>query len=260
MDREARAAAGHEHRRLQDHAPARVLQHAVRPVLDRGARTQGREVGVHAIGDTEEQERLVDQVRSEVEPDAAPGHRGFPPAVPDGRAEAVDPGLEVDDVPEPAGADQLGDAQEVAVEAAVLEHPQHPPGLDREVAKLPRLGETQRQGLVYHHVPTRPQGRARERRVLVVRGGDHHEVHVVASQELVHVRHHDDVRQVRVHRVRAARDDMGESESLRGVEQGDVERLPGEPVADQRGADRCVGGGHAGPPGLAAGMGASPAR
>ncbi len=107
-------------------AKCAVLEHDMGPVLDFGARTLPGEIADDRVGQAEELQRLIDQVRPEIHPQAGAGSGPFAPAVAHGRPISIEMRLEErQNAERPAANDDLR-AEKIAVPAAIVEHGQQP--------------------------------------------------------------------------------------------------------------------------------------
>lgn len=203
----------------------------------------------HPIGQTEELERLVHEMRTEIVPDPAARAGPLPPAVADLRTEPVEVRFEVPDAADAPLRDGLADAEIIAVPAPVVEDAQQPPPVPRRGGQPARLGEVEGEGLVDHDVLARRQGGPRQGRVGVVRGGDHDEVDGLRRGHRDRIRRHPHVGQVGPDPGGRARADQPEVELRHGADERGMEGPAGIAVADQTDPDPlpCL---HAAPPAL----------
>ena len=157
----------------------------MRPVIGARSSAQAAEVSRDRVGQAEQLQGLVGQVRAEVEPQSRTGAGVFPPAVSGVGAEPVDVGFEMGDLTDEAAVDDLFDAQIVAVPATVLEHRHDPPTTIGGVDDCASILQRQCERFVDHDVMPGRQRRLRERPVGVIRRRDHHHVHITAGDEFV---------------------------------------------------------------------------
>jgi hypothetical protein len=117
---------GDDHGGVQlDPQAVRIAQGRTGPVGAEAAFALDGEVAGHAERAAEQDQHLVDQVRAQIQPDAAA--RPLAPAVPDHRAAAVVAALDGDDAAQPIVGDHRLEGEEVGVPAAVLEDRQQQP-------------------------------------------------------------------------------------------------------------------------------------
>ena len=174
-----------DHAAVQDNPTPRVVEDDVRPVVGARSSAQAAEIGGDRVGQAEQLQGLIGQVRAEVEPQSPTGAGVFPPAVARAGAEPVDVGFEMGDLTDESAVDDPLDAQIVAIPAAVLEH-RHDPlttigGVDDRTGILQRQCER----CVDHDVMPGRQRRLGERPVGVIGRRDHHHVHIAAGDESV---------------------------------------------------------------------------
>ena len=194
------------------------------------------QVGRDRLGQAEQHQRLVDQVRPEVVEDARPGDRHLLPAALGHGAEAVVAGHEAGHLADQAGLQAAPDGEEVAVPAPVLEHAQQPAlGRGQPDTSFVGLGGGERERLVHHHVSPRPRRRPRPA------GGarrwaraHHHQLDRRVRQQLLRrpttrtpgeVAPH--LRRPASHRPRCR------PQARLGLDQRRIERRPAQPVPDQ---------------------------
>ena len=131
----------------------------------------------------EQLQRLIDQMRAEVEQHAAAVRRrgtGLP-RLGNRRRPALEAGLEARYAAQGFPGQQLADSQEIAVPAPVVEHREHPAQPLSQGDQLPALGGADSERLVHHNVQSRLQRRLRQRKMGGGRGPQHHEVKVTGE-------------------------------------------------------------------------------
>ena len=125
MHHETRRRRRRDHRGVEDDAAPAVLQDHVRPIVGLRAGTLRRQVADDAIGDAEQLQRLIDEVRAEIVPEAGADARPFPPPVANDRPVSIEMRFEVRDLTEDAARQKIRDREKVAVPPPVVEHGQH---------------------------------------------------------------------------------------------------------------------------------------
>ncbi len=239
------------HARPEVHArAAAVVQGHEDVVVDGRARSHAADLGVHGVGCAEEGDGLVDEVRPEVEEQAA-AERGIgalaPAALLDGRPVAVEARLEPHDLPQRSAAQHGPQGLEVVVVPAVLEDREEHAGGLRLARQRRGVGGRGGEGLVDDDGQSRRHRTAGQRDVRDVRRGDDDEVDLVGRREqLVRVARdpHVRVRGARGGRAtRVLRDDRGQPQPRCGDDERRVEEAPREAVADDRDPQR-VGRSH----------------
>ena len=171
----------------------------MRPVVNFGTVAQRRDIPLNRLRQAKELERLVDQMRAQVKPQAAPGDVLFAPAHAHFRAEAVNMRLQMFNLAERALLNDLLNAEEIAVPAAVMEYGEQKLLFVRQRNQVAGFPHVEGKRLIHNHVFTRVQGQRRQRGVRGVRGGDHHQVNIRMLDGLLRRRHHLDVRQIAFH-------------------------------------------------------------
>jgi hypothetical protein len=176
----ARGAAHHEprglvdgeHARRKEHLSRRVVERDLEPVVGLAARPQRPQSGLHAPRRAEQRDRLIDQVRAEVVPEAGAGAGALTPAVAYVRPPPRHLRSTLDDIADEARAHGVTDAEEVAVPAPVLEDRHQQAGSVGGRRQRPRLLERDGERLVDHDVSPGTQRGLCQWRVGVVGCGD----------------------------------------------------------------------------------------
>ncbi len=101
-----------------------IIEDDMSPIVRPTAGALMCEVGLNSIGEAKKLQSLIDQMRSQVEPDAAAGSSVLTPAVMYLRSESVDAGLEMNDRTNHSLLDSLTDSEKIAVPAAIVKHRQ----------------------------------------------------------------------------------------------------------------------------------------
>ena len=122
MHRKARATTGDQHAGVHNDASRAVHQHDVRPIGDFATIALYRQACEHSIGQAEQQQRLIDQMRSQVVPEAAARSGLLAPTYAHLRAEAIDMRLEMLHIAQYTIRHRLLHAQKIAVPTAVLKY------------------------------------------------------------------------------------------------------------------------------------------
>ena len=242
-----RSANGQAHHQVR-HGSAGEGQGQERVIHCPGTGAPRRQLGIHGRRPPQQEQRLVDDVRTQVE--VHPASRagvgvvlprtswrasglGLPPLKPD-----LDPLQR----PQPTLSHQVADGPEVAVPATVVERDAHPPLLLGDPAHRPRLSRGRGDRLVDDDMPTRAQRRHRQGHVGGIGRGDHDQVHVHASKELLD--RPDDLGAPMPlgdegPTLRVAGDDGDQVQLGHGLDERRMEHRPAQPVADQPDAHSC---------------------
>ena len=173
--------------------PVVVPQRQEDVVVDRGVRPHPVHLRIHGLRRPEERDRLVDEVRAEVEQQAAAdrGIRVLPPAARlNGRSVAVVARLDPDDAAQRAPSEHGAEGSEVVVVAAVLEDgDEHASGL-RLAHQCRGVRDGRGDRLVDDDGNPGRHGATREGDVRDVRRGDDDEVdRLRRGEQLVRVAH-----------------------------------------------------------------------
>src|SRR5713226_3913008 len=164
LNGEARPRGDCQHRPPQERAHPRVVQRDVERVVDGGAVALDADVGGDRVRRAEQEERLIEQVRAQVEPDPRAGVRLLAPrARPELRPEAVEVGFEARHPAEYTVQQQVAYGDEVTREAAVLVGREHPPLLFAQFHELARLRHRGGKRLVDHDVTSGQEALLRDR-------------------------------------------------------------------------------------------------
>ena len=219
-----------------------VLEREEDVVLHLRAGASRVDLRVHELGWAEELERLVDEMRAEVEEQSARLGWLLAPGARELRPPAVDPRLEAVHRAERALADELPHREEVAVPAAVLEHGQHEAVLVGGVDEPPCLLGRRRERLVDDDREPDLERGQRIGHVEAVRRRHHDEVEVAGPLE--HVLRAVEHEHAGIPLLRAppplgvASRDGGELEAFGRRDVRRVEHRPGEAVTEERNAKR----------------------
>ena len=135
------------------------------------------QVGIDRLGPAEQHQHLVQQVRTEVVPQATAGPVLFAPAVAHLRTVTVEVRVALGHVAQAAFGQQRLQGEEVGIETPVLEHGGDAPGIACRSQHRFRFGHIQRERLVDQHMLACRQRRDGQWRVLFVRRGDHYGIH-----------------------------------------------------------------------------------
>jgi hypothetical protein len=218
---------------------AGVQHHLVRRVAELEMHVVGRgaviAMRLHRRGDglrrAEQHERLVDQMRAEVEQQTAAARRVFAPALTHERTEAVEMRFEVRDAAKLAAFHEVANGEEVAVPAAVVERREEAALLCGEIGERAGFGGGERDRLVDHHVLAGFQRASREVEVRVVGRGDDDAFDVAEREQRVEVGHHGGRGEVGTGALGLAGCDGGNGRAAAMGDDRRVKRLAGEAVA-----------------------------
>ena len=153
------------------------------------------------------------------------------PAGPRDRAEAVEVGFEIADLPQLSRAQQLLQGQEVAIEAAVVIDRQNPLLACGQSQQLFAFLRRHHEGLLHQHILAGQQGLPGQGKMTVVRRGDDHQLGVAVGDQLAAIRVMLQLRMILAQLFLAAAD--GHQLQFRLVaNEGQVEGSGREPVAD----------------------------
>jgi hypothetical protein len=192
------------------------------------------------------EQRLIDQMRTEIEQEAGARPARVLPIVAGQAPEAIPIHLAQHDLAEPAGLDERAHGAEIAVPAAVVEDAQHPRARRRQRDQRVGLRHARRERLVDHDMLARLQRRLRQREMGGVGCGKDDEVDRGIGDRRQWIAHR---RDALGHRPRGR--DRRQLQPLRRADQRRVEGPPAKAVADQRDADRrhqCAASGAPTPP------------
>ena len=240
MHGETQAVARHQRARVQVRAMGGIPQRRVHVVRRLRAIAQACDIDADRLGQAEQLHGLVDQVRSQVVPQAAAGRVVLAPAVLYDGAEAVEVRMEFRHAPERAVTDQALHGEEIPVPAPVLEHADQAARPACRVDDIARFGQRHRERFVDHDMLALRERGHRQRRVRVVRRGDHHHVDGRIGEGRVGIAHDLHVGPVRMHLAGIARDDGVQDQAGRGLDQRRMEHLADETITDQGDAEGSV--------------------
>ena len=217
---------------MQDGAALAVVEHHVCPIGSLRAGALPGKRGTHRVRQAEQQQRLVNQMRAKIKPDAGALPGLFAPARTHLRAVAVEMRLQVHRLAHGTAGEHSLHGKEIAVPTPVLKNRQQTAGLLRHMGQMPRLGQRDGKGLVHHNVLAGAQCGFGQRRMAVVGGGNDDEVDIRLHRRRFGRANHS-VRPIREHRVRAVRADHVQAQAGCGVDQRRVEQLARIAVAHQ---------------------------
>ena len=140
---------------MQDGATLTEVQDDVRPIRRLGAGALAGERGGHRVRQTEQQQRLIHQVRPQIKPDPRALSRLFAPAGTHLGPVPVEMRLHMHRIARGAARKHGLHGKEIAVPATILKDGQQPPSLSRHAGQMPRLHQCGREGLVNDHVLAR---------------------------------------------------------------------------------------------------------
>lgn len=147
----------------------RVIEDHVSPVVNLCAVAQRGDISLNRLWQAKQLKRLVDQVRAQVKPQTAAGDVLLAPAHAHFRAEAVNMRLQMLNLANRALLNNLLNAEEIAVPAAVVENGEQELLFIRQGNQVPGFLHIQSERLIHDHVFSRFQGQRRQRRVGGVR-------------------------------------------------------------------------------------------
>ena len=219
-----------------------VIEHGVEEIIGHRALALGATRELDGARFTKQAQRLIQQVRAEVIPQAAAGQCLLTPAVRHRRAEAVEVGFQMRDAPQRAVVDQFRQRQEVGIEAPIVKYRQHPSGL----LGLPGQGlaffKRHREGLVDDHMLACRQRRRGQRGVSLVGRRDDDQIDVVTRKQGLRGGLH-------LQLWALGPDDLGprggqrhQRQPVRGLDQGRMEGAHRHAITDQPDPDRALGG------------------
>ncbi len=233
MHREVRRRRRHQRTGMHDRALPWVMQHRMEIVDPAAAFALHRQIGIDRLRPSEQHQHLVQQVRAKVVPQAAAGSFLFAPAIAHLRPVAVEMRMAFGHLAQRALGQQRLQGEEIRIEAPVLEHRGDAPGIARGGQHRFRFGHVQRERLVDQHVLAGGQCGNRQRRVLLVRRGDHHRVHGGVIKHLLRGGAHVHITEAAQQGVALRTDDAVQGKPGRVLDERGVEDTAGQAVADQ---------------------------
>ncbi len=210
-------------------------------VRARGSALAG-DVSSHSLGQPEQHERLVDEVRAQVVEQARSRRLGLAPALLDLGTEAIEMRLVVRDLAQASVLDETAHGEEVVVPATVLEHRQAPVDALGQRDQRLGLGGVQRERLVDHHMLAGLQRGARQGSMALVGRGDHHQLNGRIRNQILRIFVRQGLGKVAQNLVFAPAADGRQAEAAGRGDQRGVEERAGRAVADETGGDRVHGG------------------
>jgi len=121
MNGEASLGRGGDHVGVQDDPLVGVAQHGVGVVGGAAAGTKGRQIAGHPQRPSEQDQSLIDQMRSQIIPDARARTVALAPSVAHLGPPTIETALEAHHRPQPILGDQGLQGQEVSVPATIVE-------------------------------------------------------------------------------------------------------------------------------------------
>ena len=176
MDDKARRAARYTHPGVQDYPHLGIVQRDMRPVDSQCAGPQRRHMGADRLRRAKQQQRLIDEMRPQIVPDARPCPAIFAPAIARHRAKAVEMRFEMHNRPDRAGFDRGAHGQEIAVPPPIVKNRQYPPALARQIDKRSCLRQVERKRFFHHDMAATFQRLPCQIGVRGVGRGNHHQI------------------------------------------------------------------------------------
>jgi hypothetical protein len=226
------------HEEVRAHATV-VCERDEGVIVDLHARPTTIELRVHRASWTEQHERLVDEMTSQIEqqPTGVLRRATLAPVVPRGRAPALEPRLEPQGVPQCAFSQQTAEREKISIPSPILEHGHQTVLLFRLGHDCLGFGNAGGEWLVDNHVQATSKGLDGERGVTAVRGRDRDDVELVLTLPELGHRIHDGRVGVCTRRsssaLRVGRHDDGELESRRDGDERRVKRCSSKTIADE---------------------------
>src|SRR5439155_950357 len=223
---------GRQHSRPQQRPHVGIVQRDIERVVYGGAVALDADVGGDRLRNAEQDQRLIEQVGAQVEPESGAGVRLFPPrARPELGTEAVEAGFADRRPAEHAVRQEFSQCYEVSHVAAVLVGRYHTSFRGPELHELFGLRNGCRKRLIDDDVASGQEALLGDRMMRRVRGGDDDQVDGPGEQ-LIDAADEFDVCIARVCRA-AALDDGGEVEAVDRANDGGVKYLAREAETDE---------------------------
>src|SRR5207253_3062263 len=178
VDGETRAAAGDERAGAERRDHFAVAEHELEEIVGFPAAALRRQRRLHAVRNSEQQQRLVDEMRAEVVEESGARSGNLAPSVTDFRPITIDAGFEQHDSSCQISAYRVLDGEEIAVPASVLEHGEEGLLLLRDSRKVSRLFDRNSERLVHDDIAPRVHRRFSERRVRFIGARNYDEVEI----------------------------------------------------------------------------------
>src|SRR2546425_3574171 len=215
----------------------RVVQRDVEGVVDDGVRTLDADVGADRVRNAEQQQRLIEEVRADIEPHSGSRQRFLAPGVrlPLG-TESVEMRFEQHDVAERTFRHHLLDGREIASVAAILVHGDDALLFLGDLDQILCVGEGRRERFVDDDVTAGEQTLLGDRMMGRVRRRDHDEIDL-ACQQLVNA---SDEFHIRIALVGGTMPlhNRGKEQAVHRANNRRVEHLPGETKTDEADVER----------------------
>lgn len=148
MDCKANLGCRTDHGRIEDNPqPTFIPKHRMGPVRALSASTLHGQLAAYGLGQTEQHQHLVDQMRPKIQPYTAT--RRLAPAISDIGPVSVKAALDRDQLAQPAPADLALKGQEICVVASVMEDGKEKAALFGDRSNGSRIGMGECEGLVH---------------------------------------------------------------------------------------------------------------
>ncbi|MNO85239.1 hypothetical protein D3C76_766050 [compost metagenome] len=162
-----------------------IAQHHVEVVIAQGAGALGGQVRLDPVRLTEQLQRLIQDVGTEIEPEPGTRAARLAPALTHLGAVTIKVRFKLGDLAQRPFRQQAAYREEVSVPAPVVEDAEQPLLLLGQLDERLGFGQIQRERLVDHHVLARQQSLTGDGGMGIVRGRYHHQIDRAVGQHLV---------------------------------------------------------------------------
>src|SRR5580700_3519175 len=214
------------------------MKSEVERVIGNGAFALDANIGRQRLGQTEKQQRVVNEMRRKIKKDTAAGPGALAPSAgPKLRSKAIIVRFQANDAPQRTARNEFADRLKIAVIAAILVNGEQPALLLRKRNERNGLVESCREGLVHEHMASRRETFAGDWIMGIVWRGDDDQPDFWIGEQFVQSADDRHIGILRGGLVAAALENCGQAQSGNSADHRRVKRAAGKSKSDETNAD-----------------------